>query len=200
MNETPLPPAALANLSPEVLRRHAKSAKIGGLISILIGIAAIALPGLFTLGIEILIGTLLLVAGLTQVFSAFGSTGSRHWLLALLVGLLSAGVGILFLTNPLQGIMTLTALLGIYFLASGILRLIYSFQLSGTGSRGFSIFNAIISIILGALVLSGWPETSLFILGLFLGIDLIFFGFFLITYSSACKQMSAGQGSPENNE
>ncbi|MGE9291328.1 MAG: HdeD family acid-resistance protein [Puniceicoccales bacterium] len=187
-------------LPAEVLDRHAKSAKIGGFICILVGIAAMAIPGVFTLGIEIFIGTLLLIAGLTQVFAAFGSMGSRHWFLALFTGLLSTAVGILFLTNPLKGIITLTALLGIFFLVSGIFRLVYSFQIAGKGSAGASIFNAIITIILGALVLSGWPESSPFILGIFLGIDLVFFGFFLLTYSSACKAARSNSESNSGSE
>ena len=104
---------------------------------------------------------------------------------------LNRPLDLLFLLNPLKGVIALTAILGIYFLASGIFRLAYSFQLAGPGSRGVSLFNAVISIVLGALVLSGWPESSLFLLGIFLGIDLIFFGFFLLTYGSACKQMGA---------
>ncbi|MBC2601841.1 HdeD family acid-resistance protein [Puniceicoccus vermicola] len=195
MSQNPVPSPFL-NVSPEILQRHAKSAKIAGIVCILIGIAAMAIPGVFTLGIEIFIGSLLLVAGLTQVFAAVGSIGSRHWFLALLTGILTTAVGILFLTNPLKGIITLTALLGIFFLASGIVRLIYSFQLSGKGSAGVSIFNAIVTIILGALVLSGWPESSPVILGIFLGIDLIFFGLFLLTYSSACKRFSEEKGRP----
>tara|TARA_R100000027_G_scaffold67028_1_gene64271 strand:- start:7678 stop:8262 length:585 start_codon:yes stop_codon:yes gene_type:complete len=194
MSTEPTPPVLL-NLSPETLNRHAKSAKIWGIVSILIGIAAIAVPGLFSLGIEIFVGTLLLVAGLTQVFAAFGSLGSRHWFLALLIGLLTTAVGVMFLTNPLKGILTLTALLGIFFLVSGFFRLIYSFQLTSGGSKGVSIFNAIITLVLGGLVLGGWPESSPFILGIFLGIDLIFFGLFLLTYSCTCNQLQN-----ENNQ
>ena len=193
-NEPTPPPSPLLNLSPEVLQRHSKSARTAGWICLAIGIAAFILPGVFTLGIEILIGTLLLIAGLTQVFAAFGSIGSKHWFLAMVTGLLSAVVGVLFLTNPLKGIITLTILLGIFFLVSGVARLIYSFQLAGKGSRGISIFNAAITILLGVLILSGWPESSPVILGIFLGIDLIFVGIFLLTYSSACKQQSGSSG------
>ena len=189
MTENPTPQNPLLSLSPEILQRHAKSAKIAGFVCLLLGIAAFIVPGVFTLAIEIVIGSLLLVAGLAQIFAAFGAAGSKHRLLALVTGLLTAAVGVLFLLNPLQGVIALTALLGIYFLASGVFRLAYSFQLAGPGSRGVSIFNAVISIVLGALVLSGWPESSPFILGIFLGIDLIFIGFFLLTYSSACKQI-----------
>jgi uncharacterized membrane protein HdeD (DUF308 family) len=187
MSQEPPLPSALSNLTPEKLRRHGKSAFRGGVISILLGLGAIALPGLFTLGIEIFIGTLLLIAGLSQIFSAIGSTGSKNWWLALLSGILTALVGGLFLLNPLKGVVALTVILGIFFLVSGIFRLFYSAQLKATPGAGWGTINAVISIILGVLVLTGIPEASTFILGLFLGIDLLFFGFFLLVFGSACR-------------
>ncbi|MEM0964829.1 MAG: DUF308 domain-containing protein [Verrucomicrobiota bacterium] len=193
MPETPSLPNPFANLGPDVLRRNSKAAFWGGILSVILGIAAISLPGVFTLGIEVFIGTLLVIGGLVQVFSAFGSIGSKNWLLAGFVGALTAVVGVLFLLNPLKGVVALTALLGIFFLVSGVFRLVAAIQLRGSGkATGFAVVNAVITIVLGGLVLAEWPESSIYILGLFLGIDLIFIGLSLIAVSGAMKQ--AGKG------
>ena len=192
MNQLSEHPSPLPGLDPARLCRHAKGSFWGGIVSIIIGLAAIALPGLFTLGIEIFIGTLLTIAGISQVFASLSSVGSRHWWLALLTGLLTAVVGVLFLLNPFQGAAALTAVFGALFLVSGFFRLFYASQLRGVEGAGWGIFNAIVGIALGVLILAGWPGTSTFILGLFLGIDLLFFGFFLIVFGRACQRIGEG--------
>jgi len=192
MNQLPEQPSPLPGLDSARLCRHAKGSFWGGIASILIGLSAIALPGLFTMGIELFIGALLTVAGISQIFAALSSVGSKHWWLALLTGILTSGVGVLFLLNPFQGAAALTAVFGALFLVSGFFRLFYASQLRGVEGAGWGIFNAVIGIVLGVLILAGWPGTSTFILGLFLGIDLLFFGFFLIVFGRACQRAGAG--------
>jgi len=190
MNE-PTPSIQAFGLSPDKLRRHAKGTFWAGVIALILGILAIALPGIFTLAVEILVGSLLLVAGLAQIFAAFGSIGSKNWWLALLTGILSAAIGVLFLLNPFQGAAALTALLGIFFLISGTFRLIYCLNLKGVPGSGFGIFNAIVTLVLGVLVLVGWPGSSIYVIGILLGIDLLFLGIFLITFGNACKKLGS---------
>lgn len=194
MTESKLPSIDPLGLSPENLRRHAKGTFWAGIIAVILGILAIALPGIFTLGVEILVGSLLLVAGLAQVFAAFGSIGSKNWWLALLTGVLATVIGILFLINPFKGAAALTALLGIFFLVSGMFRLFYCIQLKGVPGTGFGIFNAIVTLILGILVLAGWPSSSVYVIGILLGIDLLFLGFFLINFGNACKKLGRANG------
>lgn len=178
----------ISGFDPARLGRHAKGSFWAGIVSIVLGLAAIALPGLFTLGIDIFIGTLLTVAGVSQVIAALGSVGTRNWWLALLVGILTAVVGVLFLLDPFQGAAALTIVFGALFLVSGFFRLFYVSQIRGVAGTGWGILNAVISIIIGGIILAGWPDTSTFILGLFLGIDLLFFGLFLILFGQACRR------------
>lgn len=194
----PTDPLPAIGLDPGKLRKHARATFWTGVGAIVLGVLAVLLPGIFTLGIEIFIGSLLLVAGGFQTVGALGSFRARHSWLALLTGLLTAAVGLLFLLNPFQGAAALTALLGAFFLVAGMFRLLYGIRLRGTPGSGWGVFNGIVTLALGVLVLAGWPETSLFILGLFLGIDLIFLGFFLTAVGGACRRASEGSREPES--
>ena len=103
MNQLPEQPSPLPGLDSARLCRHAKGSFWGGIVSILIGLSAIALPGLFTMGIELFIGALLTVAGISQIFAALSSVGSKHWWLALLTGILTSGGRGAVSPEPLPG-------------------------------------------------------------------------------------------------
>jgi len=172
------------------LQRRWKTLLISGIILIVLGLIAITLPWVFTLGIELFIGVLLLVAGLVQLIHLFQSRGLKGFLSTLLLALVSVIVGILLLTYPLAGMLTLTLLLSLFFLAAGIAKLILGIQLRPIAGWGWIVSSGIISLLIALLIWAGWPGTGLWVLGLLLGIDFLFAGIYMVALAMAHRQLS----------
>lgn len=170
------------------LSRHWKGFMTAGIILVLLGLAAIAFPVAFTFAAELLIGALLTAAGLVQLIHAFTMRRWGGFMLYLLGGLLAAVIGVLLLLYPLEGVVTLTLFLAAFFLAGGLFRLLMAFQIKPFASWGWLAFSGILGLALGGLILYLWPESSTWILGLMLGIDLLFTGSWLIAAALASRR------------
>jgi uncharacterized membrane protein HdeD (DUF308 family) len=123
----------------------------------------------------IFVGGLLVVYGVMEVFHAFRLKRWGGFLLFLLGGLLSFVAGVLIWTRPLASLGVLTLLAASYFLVLGAFR-----ALGAVSSRhpgwGWGLFNGAVSVLLGILIWRGWPASSLWVIGLFVSIDMIFQG------------------------
>jgi uncharacterized membrane protein HdeD (DUF308 family) len=107
----------------------------------------------------------------------------RGFLVHLLGGILYVTIGALIVVDPVAGAIGLTLLLAGFFVAGGILKLVLGFQ----AESGWFAFSGIIDLLLGALVAIGWPETGTWVIGLFVGIELVFAGLSLILMASATR-------------
>lgn len=159
-----------------------------GILLILLGITAIALPMVATLAMELLIGSIILVSGIVMSAHAWMGRGRHGFGTQVLLGALYLAVGLLMLAYPLTGALTLTLLLAVLFLVSGGLRLLLTYQLRGERGWGWLGFGAILSLLLGILILVGLPEIGAWVLGLFLGIDLLFTGIWLFVLALAVRR------------
>lgn len=159
-----------------------------------IGLALIALGSLAiysaifaTFASVVFFGWLLVFAGFIQFGHALYSRGWEGFLLGLLLGLLSLAAGALIIANPLTGAIALTLLLSFLFIAQGILRitlaLVKKFE-----HWGWVLASGILGVLLGVLILMQWPYAALYIIGLFVGIDLIFNGWALIMLSMMVRK------------
>lgn len=151
----------------------------------LLGLAAIALPHVFTLGFELLIGSLFVVGGIVQLIRLFQSWDAPGFWGTLFSALLNLVIGCLLLFYPLVGVLSLTYLLIAYFLIDGITKIYYAFQLKRFEKWGWIVFSGILSLILAALILTGLPGTAVWALGLLIGINMFFFGFSLFGLGSS---------------
>jgi uncharacterized membrane protein HdeD (DUF308 family) len=147
-----------------------------GILLILFGFAVILFPVAGTFAVEILFGIVLLIAGLTQVVLAFQARKWEGFLFTFLAGLLYLVVGLLLLVYPLQGVATLTLLLGLALIIGGVFKIGLAFKTKLDVYWEWLAFDGIISLLLGALILGGWPSDSIWVIGLLFGIDLIFSG------------------------
>ena len=84
--------------------------------------------------------------------------------------------------------MVLTLLLGAALVASGIMRIILGFSMTGGTPWIWVVLSGIVTLLVGLIILSHWPVSSLFVLGLFLGIDLVFAGASWIAIGWALKR------------
>lgn len=154
----------------------------------LLGIAAIAIPQIFTVGIELLVGSLFLVGGIVQFIRLFQSWDAPGFWGTLGNALLNLVLGGVLLFYPILGILSLTYLLIAYFLVDGLSKIYFSTQLKGYEKWGWIAFSGIISLLLAGLIFSGLPGTAVWTIGLLLGINMLFFGFGLFGLASAIPE------------
>ncbi len=164
---------------------------IWGLLLLLLGIVAISAATFTTILSVIFLGFVLLISGIVIIIDTF-SFWWHKWsgfVLHLILGVLYVVAGIMLIKSPILASVSLTLLLGVFYLTLGIFRIIYS--LSVRAPRwGWSFFNAVISLLLGILIITSWPQSSLFIIGLFVGIDLIFTGWVYIMSALAARSLA----------
>jgi uncharacterized membrane protein HdeD (DUF308 family) len=146
-----------------------------GTALILLGLAAFVYSCVFTIIAVEIIGTFLLVGGLLQAGQAgyAPSRGAAFWALAL--GTLTALAGLIIVFHPLIGAGYVTLLLGSYFLVGGAFRVVLSF-IDSTYPKPWPILAGLIDLLLGGLILAKWPGDSLWVVGTFVAVNLLFSG------------------------
>lgn len=150
---------------------------IGGILFLILGIAAISAQFTTTMITVMFIGSIIMLGGVICIIDAFVNW-RHHWgdlLLHFALGILYLIIGFLVIRSPLLASVSLTFLLGVFYLIVGIFRLISS-SITRLPNWGWVFFSGLISALLGFLILISWPSSSLFIIGLFVGIDLLFWG------------------------
>jgi uncharacterized membrane protein HdeD (DUF308 family) len=146
-----------------------------GVALIIVGFIALGALGIATLATALVLGALLLVSGVFETVGAFWSRGWSGFFLSLLSGVLSVIVGLMFLRAPLDAVVVLTLLLACLLLVSGLFRIIAAL-IHRFPTWGWSLASGAIDLLLGLLIWQGWPESALWVLGLFMGISMVFRG------------------------
>ena len=146
-----------------------------GIALVLLGALAIVRSVAATVVSMLFFGWLLLFAAGIEVVQAImvGKWAGlfQHWLSAALFGVLGA----LIIWRPLVTAEILTLLIGAFFLVAGAFQLITPFVIS-LPEWGWHALNGLITFVLGILILAQWPVSGLWVIGLFLGIELVFYG------------------------
>lgn len=165
-----------------------------GVAMCVIGVLAILFPVISTLTFEFMVGWLLVLAGLVGLGSSFSVEGTGAFFGTLLLSLLYLGLGVYFLTHPAVGIVVLTIVLAALFLVEGAVQLTYSFEMRRRGGWFWMLLSGLVSIAVGLLIAAGLPGTSLFALGLLVGIAFLSTGIAFILASQQSVIGPAGAG------
>lgn len=163
-----------------------------GIISLILGIIGLGLTVVLTLASVFLFGILLLFGSGAQFFDAFKCKGWKVVLWHILIAILYLIAGISVIINPLGASLILTLVLAGVLIVVGIARLIMAFQLKGFGNWGWPLFGGIVSIILGGIIFAQWPISGLWVIGLFVAIELIVNGWSYIFVALAAKNADSG--------
>jgi uncharacterized membrane protein HdeD (DUF308 family) len=147
-----------------------------GVVYVIAGLVALGSVVMATVASVLIVGVMMIVAGVAEVFSAFQIKSWGKFLLWVLLGLLYIIAGFVTFENPLLAAALLTLILGASLLASGVMRIILAFSMKQETPWIWVLLSGVITLLLGLLILAHWPVSSLYILGVFLGIDLIFAG------------------------
>lgn len=175
LSPTPSPGGAIVGHLSELRAKWGWFVALGVLMIVagLIALGNLLLGSLITV---IYVGAMMAVAGVAEIIHAFGVKSWGSFAFWLLSGLLYLAAGIIAFVNPLLAAGALTLLLGVALVVSGVFRGIAAFQSRPQAGWGWLLFSAVISFILGLEIIARWPVDSIWILGLFLGIDLLFNG------------------------
>ena len=180
-------------LDPEVregLRRTWKALMAVGVLAIVIGCVAILVPAVAAVGTAIFIGWILVIVGAFLVAGAFAAHTVGSVILRLLWAFLTVIVGLWLVVEPHNGTLTLTLVLGIYFLFMGITRIGVAFAARGQQGAGLVGLSGFAGLLIGILVLAEFPSSADWAIGLLVGIDLIFAGWALVSVALVGKDLS----------
>jgi uncharacterized membrane protein HdeD (DUF308 family) len=147
-----------------------------GIFSIILGTVGLVVPVAFSIGVTIFIGAVLLAVGATGLALFWKAQGWGARTAAVLSALLSAVTGLLLIFYPLAGTESLTLFLAAYFIAIGLLKIWVSVTNRDTRGWWLMLFSALISVLLGACLWWGWPQSAPYILGIFVAIEMLFDG------------------------
>jgi uncharacterized membrane protein HdeD (DUF308 family) len=182
-----------ARLDPEVsagLARSWKALMTVGVLAILVGCVAIVVPAVASVATAVFIGWILVIAGAFLVAGAFTAHSLGTVLWRLLWAILTVIVGLWLIVEPHNGTLTLTLVLGIYFLLMGITRIAVAFSARGRQNAGLLGLSGFAGLLIGILVLAKFPSSASWAIGLLVGIDLIFAGWTLTSVALVGKDLS----------
>ncbi len=159
-----------------------------GIVYVVVGLVALGSIVMATVASVLVIGIMMVIAGVAEVINAFQVTSWGKFVLWVLLGALYILAGLVTFENPLLGAAVLTLVLGFCLVASGITRTILAFSMKAGGPWVLVLISGLVTLLIGLVSLGHWPVSSLFVLGLFLGIDLLVAGFGWIGLAFALRR------------
>src|SRR5436190_11502107 len=165
---------------------------VEGIVLLGLGLLALLIPPLATLGVTIFLGWLFLISGVMGLIATFWARQAPGFWWSLLSAILGIAVGLVLLVSPVSGAVSLTLVLSVFFAVEGVASIMYALehrqQLSGRW--GFMLFSGVIDLILAGMILIGLPGTAAWAIGLLVGINMIFGGSALIAMGLHARNSS----------
>lgn len=179
------------------IRAHWKLFLVEGIILVLLGLLAIVIPPLATLGVTIVLGWVFLFSGVAGLITTFGARQAPGFWWSLLSAVLAIAAGLVLLISPVRGAISLTFLLIAFFVIEGVITIMYALEHRRelTGQWGWMLFSGIVDLVLAVLIFAGLPGSAAWALGLLVGINMLFGGSAMI--AMAMHARSSDPGLPE---
>lgn len=177
------------------VRRHWALFLTEGIVLVILGLLAIMAPAIASVAATVFFGWILLVSGVAGLITTFRGRqvpGFGWSLLSALVGIVA---GLLLLTWPLQGTLSLTAVLVAFLWIEGVVTIMYALEHRAalSGRWGWMLASGILDVGLGVLIVAGLPGTALWALGLIVGINLLFGGWALTLMALHARATTAAR-------
>jgi uncharacterized membrane protein HdeD (DUF308 family) len=163
---------------------------IEGIVLFVLGLAAILLPQFASLAIAVVLGWLFLIGGVIGLWTTVMMRGMPGYWWSLVSALVTIAAGVLLIGWPVSGALSLTFILTAFLIADGVLMILFGIEHRRQMSQrwGWFVVNGVIDLILAAIIIAGLPGTALWVLGLIIGIDLLFGGISLISFALAARK------------
>jgi len=147
-----------------------------GVVYVIVGFIALGSVVTATAASVLVVGIMMVIAGVAEIINAFQVKTWGKFFLWLILGALYVVAGFVTFENPVLAALVLTLMLGAMLVASGIMRMIIAFSMKEGTPWIWVVVSGIVTLLLGLIILARWPVSSLYVLGLFLGIDLVVAG------------------------
>lgn len=158
-----------------------------GILLIVLGLGAISSAYYVTLFSVFFLGFLLIAGGAVQIVHAFMARKWNGFFLSLGLGILYVVTGILCVAKPAVAAISLTLWIAAFFFIAGLFKMIIA-ATTRFDHWGWVFFNGLITFILGIMIFSDWPVSGLWVIGLFIGIDLLLAGWSFVLLAIAARQ------------
>ncbi|MBS0528655.1 MAG: HdeD family acid-resistance protein [Proteobacteria bacterium] len=188
-----VPPQDIANLQSKMsaaVRQHWKAFLFEGILLVILGLAAMIVPPLASLAVTIFLGWMFLISGVAGLAVTFWARQMPGFWWSLISAALAIGAGVVLLMRPVQGTLTLTIVVGAYFLAEGVATIMYSLEHRRELSErwGWMLTAGLMDIVVAGFIIAGLPGSALWAIGLLVGINLMFGGATLIGMALAARK------------
>ncbi|WP_421723012.1 HdeD family acid-resistance protein [Bauldia sp.] len=165
-----------------------------GIVFLIGGVFAIAMPFIATLAVTTIVGIALAFVGVVQIVQAWSSRSWGGFIWQLIMGLVITVGGVVIWLFPIQGALALTIVAAAIFLAKGVMQLILGFQMRPNAGWGWMVFSGLLAVVIGVLIWLYFPASTVFTLGTLAGISLIFSGWTYILISMAGRRTQDTSG------
>ncbi len=159
-----------------------------GIVFIIGGVFAIAMPLIASVTVAIVVGWSLIFVGAIQVYQAWSTRTWGGFIWQLIIGLVVLVGGIAMIINPIVAAVTLTLLLGAVFLAKGVMQIMLGLRYRPHTGWGWIVAAGVLAIIVSLMILFSWPFSGLWVPGTLAGISLIFSGWSYVAISMAARK------------
>ncbi len=172
------------------VREHWKAFLFEGILLSVIGLAAMIVPPLASLAVTIFLGWMFLISGIAGLALTFWARAMPGFWWSLISAALAVVAGIILLAQPVQGVYTLTLVIGIYFVAEGVATIMYALEHRRELSERWSwlLISGLMDLVIAFLIVAGLPGSAEWAIGLLVGINLVFGGAALIGMALAARQ------------
>jgi len=171
------------------VRAHWKAFLIEGILLAILGLAAMIVPPLASLAVTIFLGWMFLVTGIAGLVISFWARAMPGYWWSLISAALAVLAGGILLARPMQGVLTLTIVVGAYFLAEGVTTIMYALEHRRELSERWSwlLVAGLMDILIAFFIIAGLPGSAEWAIGLLVGINLLFGGATLIGMALAAR-------------
>jgi uncharacterized membrane protein HdeD (DUF308 family) len=165
--------AVMREAMRETVRKYSTWYLLQGGLMVVAGIVALLYPFFASTAIVLILGWLLIFAGIVQGIGLIGAGNVPHYWLQLISAVIAIVIGVLLLRQPDSGLMIITALLIVYFMVEGIAKVIFALTIRPFPNWGWVLAAGIVGILLAVYLWANLPVDSAWVLGVLLGILLI---------------------------
>ena len=175
------------------LRDNWRFLLIEGIVLAVLGAAAIVIPNIATLAVEIILGWLFLLSGLVGLAMTFAMRHAPGFWWSLFSAVLALAVGVVLIGWPLRGAMSLTLLLIVFFVMEGVATIMYALDHKRelSGRWGLMLASGVVDLVLAAIIYGGLPGTAAWAIGLMVGINMLLGGAALIAFALQARHAGA---------
>ncbi|MGB7951617.1 MAG: HdeD family acid-resistance protein [Candidatus Binatia bacterium] len=159
-----------------------------GIALIVLGTIALGSALVMTIASVFFFGWLMIIAGVMEAVHAFWRKRWAGFFLDLLTGILYVVVGWMMVTNPKESALLLTLIIAMFLLFEGVFRIVAALS-ARYPHWGWVLLNGVISLVLGLMIWRQWPYSGLWVIGLFVGIEMLFNGWSLVMLSLASRRL-----------